>query len=242
MRVHSWLPLPSFDEEATAGGRYLGAVQGGRVRRTYRTLSRAARPGDQRFSGQRGRRRHRSVFSADDSRYAPIFGSNTVFRSAKPPEAASQRTLTTRPAASRPKCSSLLVTTNSKDATAAGTAEPSSAEPTEEIEMQKRREPPTQFMVQYIDDCLDLVITASYASHIRALKRFLIASHAEKMWINTKAVFATKCVSTASFRCTMQQSRPRRQALASWSGQHCQRMGAQHSRRLRTSKCKCAYL
>jgi hypothetical protein len=32
-------------------------------------------------------------------------------------------------------------------------------------------------------------------SHIRALKRFLIASHAEKMWINTKAVFATKCVS-----------------------------------------------
>jgi hypothetical protein len=175
MRVHSWLPLPSFDEEATAGGRYLGAVQGGRVRRTYRTLSRAARPGDQAdvsdvsAAVQRGRRRHRSVFSADDSRYAPIFGSNTVFRSAKPPEAASQRTLTTRPAASRPKCSSLLVTTNSKDATAAGTAEPSSAEPTEEIEMQKRREPPTQFMVQYIDDCLDLVITASYASHIKPL-------------------------------------------------------------------------
>jgi hypothetical protein len=61
-------------------------------------------------------------------------------------------------------------------------------EPTEE--MKKRREPPTHFMVQYIDSCL--VITACYASHIRALKRFLIASHAEKMWINTKAVFATK--------------------------------------------------
>ena len=47
--------------------------------------------------------------------------------------------------------------------------------------MKKRREPPTHFMIQYIDDCL--VVTASYASHIRALKRFLIASHAEKMWI-----------------------------------------------------------
>ena len=74
-------------------------------------------------------------------------------------------------------------------------AKPEYAEPTEE--MKKKRTPPTHFVIQYIDDCL--VITASYASHIRALKRFLIASQAEKMWINTKAVFATTCVSFVGF-------------------------------------------
>jgi hypothetical protein len=58
----------------------------------------------------------------------------------------------------------------SKDSAATGMTEPSFAEPTEE--MKKRREPPTHFTVQYIDDCL--IITACYASHIRALKRFLM--------------------------------------------------------------------
>jgi hypothetical protein len=66
----------------------------------YSAAARAARPAitlleQERFSLFRGRQtsdRGRSVFSADDSRYAPFFGSNTVFRSAKPLEAASQRT------------------------------------------------------------------------------------------------------------------------------------------------------
>ena len=64
-------------------------------------------------------------------------------------------------------------------------------------EARTARDPPKHFTIIYIDDCL--VVTASYATHVRALKRFLEASAAEKMWVNTKAVFAAKTISFVGF-------------------------------------------
>ena len=52
-------------------------------------------------------------------------------------------------------------------------------------------------VIIYVDDLL--CVTASYATHIRALKRILIACRAENMFINSKAVFACKTVTFVGF-------------------------------------------
>ena len=53
-------------------------------------------------------------------------------------------------------------------------------------EYMRSRAPPTHFMDIYIDDCV--IVTASYATHVRALKRFLEACRAERMYVNQKAI------------------------------------------------------
>eukprot|EP01047_Picozoa_sp_COSAG01_P043818 COSAG01_NODE_3916_length_5541_cov_12.214994_1_plen_119_part_00 len=51
-------------------------------------------------------------------------------------------------------------------------------------EMLRARKAPRQMAVIYVDDLL--IVTASYATHVRALKRMLKAIKAENMFINSK--------------------------------------------------------
>ena len=64
-------------------------------------------------------------------------------------------------------------------------------------EMLRPRPPPKHGVIIFVDDML--CITASYATHIRLLKRILIACGAESMFINSKAVFACKTVQFVGF-------------------------------------------
>ena len=71
------------------------------------------------------------------------------------------------------------------------------ATPVDDSEMLKARSPPTQFMEIYIDDCV--IVTASYAQHIRAVKRFLEACRTEGMYVNKKAVLGCKTITYVGY-------------------------------------------
>ena len=61
----------------------------------------------------------------------------------------------------------------------------------------RSRAPPTHFMDIYIDDCV--IVTASYATHVRALKRFLEACRAERMYVNQKAILGYKSITYVGY-------------------------------------------
>ena len=69
--------------------------------------------------------------------------------------------------------------------------------PVDDREMKTARAPPTHFMEIYIDDCV--IVTASYAQHIRAVKRFLEACRTEGMWVNTKAILGCKTITYVGY-------------------------------------------
>ena len=56
---------------------------------------------------------------------------------------------------------------------------------------------PPHFMDIYIDDCV--IVTASYATHVRALKRFLEACRAERMYVNQKAILGCKSITYVGY-------------------------------------------
>ena len=64
-------------------------------------------------------------------------------------------------------------------------------------EMKKSRAPPKYFMDIYIDDCV--IVTASYATHVRALKRFLEACREERMYVNQKAILGCKSITYVGY-------------------------------------------
>ena len=64
-------------------------------------------------------------------------------------------------------------------------------------EYMRSRAPPTHFMDIYIDDCV--IVTASYATHVRALKRFLEACRAERMYVNQKAILGCKSITYVGY-------------------------------------------